>query len=82
MQLTTNPTISALVEIPEELYGTMTGFLATNPAWDHDRLFTAALSLFLLQNGTSSSSSASEDYRRAARTYLDALFTNPNGGDK
>ncbi|MFM7614357.1 MAG: DUF2811 domain-containing protein, partial [Synechococcales cyanobacterium] len=33
---------------------------------DQDRVYTAALSLFLMQNGNCD--------RRAARVYLDALF--------
>ena len=60
------PTISILTEIPEELNDTLQGYLASHPDWDQDRVFTAALSLFLLQNhGTD---------RRAARVYLNSLF--------
>jgi len=59
-------TISILAEIPEDLHETLKGYLESHPDWDQDRVFTAALSLFLLQNG--------ECDRRAARVYLDTLF--------
>ncbi len=59
-------TISILAEIPEELHETLKGYLEAHPDWDQDRVFSAALSLFLLQHG--------ESDRRAARVYLDTLF--------
>jgi predicted TPR repeat methyltransferase len=59
-------TVSILAEIPEELHESLKSFLETHPAWDQDRVFSAALSLFLLQNG--------ENDRRASRVYLDTLF--------
>ncbi len=59
-------TVSILAEIPEELHTALTRYLETHPDWDQDRVFAAALSLFLLQNGDCD--------RRAARVYLDALF--------
>ena len=43
-------TVSINVEIPEELYESMSGFLDDHQDWDQDRTFAAALSLFLLQN--------------------------------
>lgn len=58
--------VSILAEIPEELHNTLRGYLSTHPDWDQDRVFTAALSLFLLQNGDTD--------RRAARIYLNSLF--------
>jgi hypothetical protein len=61
-----NATISILAEIPESLHESLKGYLETHPAWDQDRVMTAALSLFLLQNRDSD--------RRVARIYLDALF--------
>ncbi|MBW4553979.1 MAG: DUF2811 domain-containing protein [Aphanocapsa sp. GSE-SYN-MK-11-07L] len=61
-----NATISILAEIPEDLHETLKGYLETHPDWDQDRVFAAALSLFLLQNG--------ESDRRAARVYLNTLF--------
>ncbi|MEA5463650.1 DUF2811 domain-containing protein [Leptothoe sp. PORK10 BA2] len=42
------------------------GYLEQHPAWDQDRVFSAALSLFLMQNG--------ESDRRTSRVYLDTLF--------
>lgn len=61
-----NTTVSILVEIPEDLHGVLTRYVETHPDWDLDRLLTAAMSLFLLQNGDCD--------RRAACVYLDALF--------
>ena len=61
------PTISLMVEIPEDLFNGMREYLGTHPDWDQDRAFTAALSLLLLQNpGTFQ--------KRASRIYLDTLF--------
>jgi len=61
-----NATVSILTEIPEELHESLTSYLETHPNWDQDRVFTAALSLFLIQNGKGD--------RRAARVYLESLF--------
>ncbi|MCS6813007.1 MAG: DUF2811 domain-containing protein [Cyanobacteria bacterium] len=61
-----NATISILAEIPETLHESLKCYLDRHPEWDQDRVFCAALSLFLLQNGDSD--------RRAARVYLDTLF--------
>ncbi|MCL6434537.1 MAG: DUF2811 domain-containing protein [Leptolyngbyaceae cyanobacterium HOT.MB2.61] len=61
-----NTTVSILADIPEDLHHALTHYLKTHPDWDQDRVFAAALSLFLLQNG--------ECDRRAARVYLDSLF--------
>lgn len=69
--MTMNATISILAEIPEELHQTLKGYLESHPDWDQDRVFSAALSLFLLQNG--------EGDRRAARVYLDTLFQRSAG---
>ena len=59
-------TVSILTEVPEELVETLQSYLTTHPDWDQDRVFTAALSLFLLQNGDTD--------RRAAKVYLNSLF--------
>lgn len=59
-------TVSILAEIPEELHTAITLYLESHPDWDQDRVFAAALSLFLLQNGDCD--------RRAARVYLNAVF--------
>ncbi len=71
-------TISILAEIPEELHETLKIYLEFHPDWDQDRVFAAALSLFLLQNGGSdrlgTSSTESSNYRSTAKVYLNALF--------
>lgn len=61
-------TVSILAEIPEELHESLKGFLETHPAWDQDRVYAAAVSLFLLQNGQS------QGDRTPSRVYLDTLF--------
>ena len=62
-----NAAVSIVAEIPEELHATLKSYLADHPDWDQDRVFAAALSLFLMQN--------SDGDRRAARVYLDTLFS-------
>jgi Protein of unknown function (DUF2811) len=74
LEVLMHATVSILAEIPEELHESLKGYLENHPDWDQDRVFSAALSLFLLQNGTSDSPEASRSYRRAARVYLDTLF--------
>lgn len=59
--------VSILVEIPETLHQSFLSFLENRPDWDQDRVFSAALSLFLLQNRTTND-------RQTARVYLDSLF--------
>jgi len=66
--------VSILAEIPEELHLSMQGYLEGNPDWDQDRVFSAAISLFLLQNTVENSPEASLNYRRAAQVYLETLF--------
>ncbi|MEB3214642.1 MAG: DUF2811 domain-containing protein [Nostocales cyanobacterium 94392] len=63
-----NATISLAAQVPETLHESLKNYLETHPDWDQDRVLTAALSLFLLQNGDSD--------RRAARVYLETLFQN------
>lgn len=72
-----NATVSILAEIPETLHESLTTYLETHPDWDQDRVFCAALSLFLLQNGEGGSPEASRCYRQAARVYLETLFQYP-----
>lgn len=72
--------VSILVEIPEALHQTFLTFLDTRPDWDQDRVMSAALSLFLLQNrpvSAGSNQSRSETERQTARIYLDSLFKRP-----
>lgn len=66
MASTMPPRISLNVEIPEELNQAMQNYLDIHPAWSQHRVFCAALSLFLMQNGIRD--------RRVNRLYLDALF--------
>jgi hypothetical protein len=60
-----NSTVSLLAELPESLHTALKRYLDGHPEWDQDRAITAALSLFLMQNGNESN---------AARVYLDTLF--------
>ena len=73
-----NKPVSILAEIPEELHETLKNYLEFHPDWDQDRVFAAALSLFLLQNSGSdrlgSSLNTSHSYRSTAKVYLNALF--------
>ncbi len=69
-----NATVSILAEIPEELHETLKGYLESHPDWDQDRVFAAALSLFLLQNGNCETATSSRSYRSAAKVYLNTLF--------
>ena len=61
-----NATVSLYAEVPETLHESLKNYLETHPDWNQDRVLTAALSLFLLQNGNSD--------RRAARVYLETSF--------
>ncbi len=61
-------TVSILTEIPEELHATLTRYVETHRDWDQDRVFAAALSLFLLQNGDCD--------RRAAKGHRETLFNH------
>ena len=61
-----NTTVPILTEIPTILQESINNYLESHPDWDQNRVLTAALSLFLLQNG--------ESDRRAARVYLETLF--------
>ncbi|NEP57643.1 MAG: DUF2811 domain-containing protein [Symploca sp. SIO2G7] len=72
-----NATVSILAEIPEELHESLKGYLENHPNWDQDRVFSAALSLFLLQNGNGRMPETSPTYRACARVYLESLFQHP-----
>lgn len=69
-----NPAVSILTEIPEELHQSLKNYLETHPNWDQDRVFAAALSLFLLQNNNEQAGEVSQNYRACARVYLETLF--------
>ena len=66
--------VSILAEIPEDLHYSLKNYLESHPMWDQDRVFAAALSLFLLQNEGSTTIEASQSYRACAKVYLEALF--------
>jgi|GEM_PF-535276 len=73
-----NPTVSIFAEIPETLHDSLKTYLETHPEWDLDRVFCAALSLFLLQNADSGTPEASRSYRQAARVYLENSVSVPS----
>ncbi|MBD2441352.1 DUF2811 domain-containing protein [Nostoc sp. FACHB-110] len=61
-----NATVSILTEIPETLHECLKDYLQQHPEWDENRVLTAAVSLFLLQNA--------DGDRRVAQVYLETLF--------
>ena len=69
-----NSTVSILADIPEELHFSLKNYLETHPNWDQDRVFAAALSLFLLQNSGDRTIEADQSHRACAKVYLEALF--------
>ena len=74
-----NTSVSILAEIPEELHESLKSYLETHPNWDQDRVFAAALSLFLLQNKDTNTHKtnthkAAQNYRACAKVYLETLF--------
>ena len=75
-----NTPISILAEIPEALHESLKDYLDTHPNWDQDRVFAAALSLFLLQhqnnkiNHINEQPLSSNQNHRAVRVYLETLF--------
>ncbi len=74
-----NSTVSLLIEVPEVLHESLKHYLELRPDWDQDRVFTAALSLFLLQNRGVDPAPEKQNHRQASRIYLDALFRRPIG---
>ncbi len=58
--------VSLSVEIPEDLHMSVQNYLEVHSGWSQDRLFCAAISLFLMQNGVTQ--------RQVSRIYLDSLF--------
>ncbi|ACK66141.1 conserved hypothetical protein [Rippkaea orientalis PCC 8801] len=69
-----NTSVSIFAEIPEELHDSLKSYLETHPNWDLDRVFSAALSLFLLQNESDHNAQSARNYRACARVYLETLF--------
>ncbi len=66
--------VSVLAEIPDDLHQSLTTYLEKHPNWDLDRVFSAALSLFLLQNESGYGTERSSNYQACARVYLDTLL--------
>lgn len=58
--------ITLSVEVPEALHDQLQKYLDDHPDWDCDRAWTAAMAIFLLQNGDCD--------RKSARIYLNTLF--------
>jgi hypothetical protein len=70
--------VSIVAEIPEELHESLQNYLEAHPAWDQDRVFAAALSLFLLENEKGQTNPYSQDYFTCARAYLETLLGQSN----
>jgi hypothetical protein len=66
MNPATTSRISLHAELPEELHDVLLDYLEQHPSWTQDRVFSAALSLFLMQNGQCD--------RSVNRIYLDSIF--------
>lgn len=67
IQVTTAPTtVSLMIEIPETLHLSIQEYLNTHELWSQERVMQAALSLFLMQNGS--------NQPHVNRLYLDSLF--------
>ena len=66
--------VSLSVEIPEDLHISVQSYLDIHSGWSQDRLFCAAISLFLMQNGITE--------RQINRIYLDSLFGQPSENSK
>ncbi|MEM6253683.1 MAG: DUF2811 domain-containing protein [Cyanobacteria bacterium P01_D01_bin.156] len=63
---TTPTTVSLMIEIPEALHLSIQEYLNTHELWSQERVMQAALSLFLMQNGS--------NQPHVNRLYLDSLF--------
>ena len=55
-----------MIEIPEALHVSIQDYLNTHELWSQERVMQAALSLFLMQNGSTQP--------HVNRLYLDSLF--------
>ena len=65
--------ISVITEIPEDLHQSLKGYLDQNPTWDQDRVITAALAKFLLNEDNGLKLSSNEDWK-CIRVYLQSNF--------
>lgn len=66
--------VSLSIEIPQELHESLQSYLDEHPNWDQNRVFAAALSLFLLQNSQNKVEQNPQNYRNCAQVYLETLF--------
>ncbi|MBD2452384.1 DUF2811 domain-containing protein [Nostoc sp. FACHB-152] len=69
-----NATVSILTEIPAPLHECLKDYLQQHPDWDENRVLTAAVSLFLLQNAQGDACGNPFGQRRVAQVYLETLF--------
>ncbi len=68
-----NTSVSILAEIPESLHQSLQQYLDNHPTWDQDRVFTAALSFFLL-NSDSPEEPDLDRHNSCAKVYLETLW--------
>lgn len=68
-----NTSVSLLAEIPEALHQSLRQYLDEHPTWDQDRVFTAALSFFLL-HGQSPEGTDLARQADCAKVYLESLW--------
>jgi hypothetical protein len=68
-----NTSVSLLAEIPETLHQSLRHYLDQHPTWDQDRVFTAALSFFLL-NSESVEERDLAPHHVCAKVYLETLW--------
>ncbi len=68
-----NTSVSILTEIPETLHQSLQRYLDDHPTWDQDRVFTAALSFFLL-NSEFPEDPDLDRHTVCAKVYLESLW--------
>lgn len=68
-----NSSVSILAEIPEALHQSLQSYLDDHPTWDQDRVFTAALSFFLLHSQTAETPDL-DRHTVCAKVYLESLW--------
>jgi hypothetical protein len=73
-EVTMSIPVSILTEIPEELHESLQNYLDSHPNWDQDRVFAAALSMFLLENEKKHAHLYSQNYFTCARVHLETLL--------
>ena len=62
----TLPTVSLMIEIPEELHTSLQEYLNEHALWNQARAMQAELSHYLMQKGV--------NHRSRSTLYLDSLF--------